>query len=342
MTKVTTRTLTAAAAAIVLWTWGSPAAAQAEGQKPGTGEGASASSAAVPRPSLDETLTGAAKAEYDAGKVLYRDGDHAGALLKFTKAYELSKDPRLLWNMAAMEKNLRRYAAVLDRIDRFVEESGAALTDEDRERVAQLKETMKGFVTELTVVVSEPDAEILLNGTLIGRSPLPSAVRTEMGVVKLRVSKPGFYPSDTEHTLPGGEPFEAKIDLQPVPKEGTLRVVADHGDAIRVDGKLVGTGRWEGRLAAGAHTVEVTGKAKRPHRGDVVVEVGQATSLDIRLEPMVKAAPRRDEPSSPWPWIGGGVLLAGGVIAAALLLQPSDEEPPSPVGGNLGVHFLSF
>ena len=65
-----------------------------------------------PPPSLSESLSGAAKAEYDAGKLLYQDGDYAGAQLKFRAAYETSKDPRLLWNMAAAEKNLRHYAQV--------------------------------------------------------------------------------------------------------------------------------------------------------------------------------------------------------------------------------------
>jgi hypothetical protein len=35
---------------------------------------------------LAETLTGAAKSEYEAGRLLYADGDYAGAALKFQRA----------------------------------------------------------------------------------------------------------------------------------------------------------------------------------------------------------------------------------------------------------------
>src|SRR5882724_2714841 len=62
-----------------------------------------------PRP-LSESLTGGAKSDYEAARLLYGDGDHAGALVKFQSAFDQSKEPRLLWNMAACEKNLRHYA----------------------------------------------------------------------------------------------------------------------------------------------------------------------------------------------------------------------------------------
>src|SRR5262245_19046704 len=81
---------------------------------------------------LSEALTGSAKAEYDAGKILYADGDYAGAALKFGSAYDLSKDPRLLWNMAGAEKNHRHYARVEQLVKRYVSESGAAVNEADR------------------------------------------------------------------------------------------------------------------------------------------------------------------------------------------------------------------
>src|SRR6187399_1311780 len=62
--------------------------------------------------SLSDVLTGEAKTHYDIARILYRDGDHAGALAKFRRAYEISHDVRLLWNMAACEKNLRHYVKV--------------------------------------------------------------------------------------------------------------------------------------------------------------------------------------------------------------------------------------
>jgi len=58
------------------------------------------------RPSLADTLTGPAKDDYMAGRLLFGDHDYGGALVKFQSAYTQSKDARLLFNMAACEKNL--------------------------------------------------------------------------------------------------------------------------------------------------------------------------------------------------------------------------------------------
>src|ERR1700733_6393409 len=73
-----------------------PAPAAAQPRKPGRAV------FAPPKP-LSATLTGQAKADYDGGVLLYQDGDHATALQKFQHAYDVSKDPRLLWNVAACE-----------------------------------------------------------------------------------------------------------------------------------------------------------------------------------------------------------------------------------------------
>ncbi|MGH7329836.1 MAG: hypothetical protein ACREJX_15930, partial [Polyangiaceae bacterium] len=50
--------------------------------------------------SLSDTLTGDAKADYEAGKLLFSDGDYAGAEIKLQGAYDKSQEPRLLWNIA--------------------------------------------------------------------------------------------------------------------------------------------------------------------------------------------------------------------------------------------------
>src|SRR5215217_2924669 len=83
-------------------------------------------------PTLSETLTGAAKTEYDSGKLLYEDGDFAGAALKFQRAYELSGDARLLWNRAAAEKNLRHYAQVRTLVREYLAKGGPLVSPEER------------------------------------------------------------------------------------------------------------------------------------------------------------------------------------------------------------------
>jgi TolA-binding protein len=56
---------------------------------------------------LASSLRGQAATDYQAARILFDDGDYAGASLKFQHAFEESGDARLLWNIAVCEKNLR-------------------------------------------------------------------------------------------------------------------------------------------------------------------------------------------------------------------------------------------
>ncbi len=90
---------------------------------------ASVASAQVRR-GLSETLTGDAKVAYEAGELLFGDGDYAGAEIKFKAAYDTSQDARLLWNMAACEKSQRHYARTEQLVRAFIDELCARERDE--------------------------------------------------------------------------------------------------------------------------------------------------------------------------------------------------------------------
>src|SRR3954463_12307468 len=87
----------------------------------GTARAFAAPTAPAPKP-LSQSLSGEAQAAYKSAKLLFEDGDHVGALTKFKRAFELSNDPRLLWNMAVCEKELRHYARSAGLVSRYVKE----------------------------------------------------------------------------------------------------------------------------------------------------------------------------------------------------------------------------
>src|SRR5580692_10239044 len=74
------------------------------------------------RASLADSLPADARRDYDAGKLLFEDGDYATALLKYQAAYDSTKDARLLWDVAVCEKSLRHYARALAALARYLTE----------------------------------------------------------------------------------------------------------------------------------------------------------------------------------------------------------------------------
>jgi hypothetical protein len=274
-----------------------------------------------------------ARAEYEAGRLLYGDGDYAGAALKFQRAYEESKDPRLLWNTAAAEKNLRHYAKVVELVERYVVEAGTRLKPEDRAEADALLTTVRAFISTVTIEVQPDGADVFVDDAKVGVSPMKAPVLVDMGERRIRVAKEGFQEFTSVQSLQGVAPFSLTVALQPVVHQGRLHVVASPGETISIDGKQVGSGTWEGLLPSGIHTVTVTAAGKRTYQSDVAVQDNQTQSLRVALESATPAA-AEDKGNLTWLWIAGGAVLATGLgVGAYFAFKPDDEEP---VAGTLG------
>jgi hypothetical protein len=292
---------------------------------------------ALPGSALSDSLTGPAKADYDAAKILFEAGDNSGALLKLKSSYDASKDPRLLWNMAACEKNLRHYAEVARLANRYLADGAALISEQDRADATDLLNTVKGFVVTLTVNVDQPDATILMDEQPLGKSPLPGPVQVDMGPHKFRITKAGFLDFTSTPELQGGLPFQIAATLVAEKHEGRLRVLADANETIQVDHKTAMVGLWEGVLPSGTHSVFVSGKGKRAHQTDVVIQDNDLTNLHVTLEDEAKPVLIEKSSVPAWLWVAGGVVVVGGGIGAYLLLKPdSTTKYQSPTQGTWG------
>lgn len=268
---------------------------------------------------LSDTLTGTAKEDYASAKLLYEDGDYRGALLKLKSAHEVSTDPRLLWNMAACEKNLRHYAEVARLVELYLAEGGAVVNEQDRADAQELLKTVKEFVTDLTVDVNEAGATILVDEQPVAQSPMAVAARVDMGQHLVRVKKQGFVDFTVTQELPGGQAFKLSATLVAAKHEGHLRVVAGSSDVIQVDHASSKVGLWDGVLPSGTHAVLVTAKGKEPHQTDVIVQDNDLTNLHVTLQDEPKAA-SKGVPT--WVWIAGGAALVAGGVGTYFLLKP--------------------
>ncbi len=290
---------------------------------------------ATPAP-LSESLTGEAKAEYDAGKILYEDGDYAGSSLKFQRAYELSKDPRLLWNRAAAEKNLRHYVLVSELVRGYLTEGAAFISDTDRADGEALLVTVGAFVAKLQITASHPGATISIDGKSVGTAPLKEPVQVDMGQHEVKVELGGYKAITRPVQVAGGGTTLVDFTLEVEKHEGQLRITVGMDATIRVDGKMVGMGQWQGTLPSGVHSVEASAKGKQTYVSDVLVQDNQTSNLRITLQNEAQKAANPDTGIPTWVWIGGAVVLAAGAgIGGYFLFKPDDQGPPAPIEGSL-------
>lgn len=304
-----------------------PTPALAQAKKPA----AAAKKPDPPKP-LSQTLTGVAKAEYEAGKILYQDGDHANALLKFKRAYEVSNDPRLLWNVAACEKNLRHYTKVLTAIEKYQKDGGALLTDDDRKDADDLVKTVRTLVSTLHVKVEEPGAEVFVDGEKVGQTPLAAPVLVDVGARKIRIAKPGFKDFERTEQVAGATDVTVTAKLEKDIHEGRLVVEASQGDAISIDGKVIATGRWEGVLPSGGHLLKVSAPKKIAYQSEVLIQDGSTRRIPITLQA------EKGFPLVPVLAGAGGVLVAAGVITTIVIL--TRPATPEATPGTIAPHVL--
>jgi hypothetical protein len=237
---------------------------------------------------LAQSLTGGAKRDYDAGKMLFDDGDYATALLKYQAAYDATHDVRLLWDVAVCEKSLRHYATTLATLARYQAEGGDLLTPGDRHDAQELSRAIAPFTSAQTVNVSEDGAEVWIDGQLVGRSPLPAPVVLDLGTRHVRIVKDGFRPWSRDMPVGGSastavaallEKQAGHLDLT-LPAEAIVAIdgrEASHGPTLSVD------------LPSGPHALRVSAPNLRPIVTDVIIEDGKSRALDLKLEP--EAAP---------------------------------------------------
>lgn len=296
---------------------------------------------------LGESLTGTAKIDYEAGRILYADGDYAGAALKWDVAYKASHDARLLWNVAAARKAERKYAEVDRLVKQYLREA-RELSDADRAEAQQLLGTIQAFLADVTLQVNEAGAQVSIDGVVVGATPLVEPLRLDIGQHVIAVNKPGFERVELSQQVTGNTTLT--VSLVPQLHEGKLRIISPADATVKVDGKRVTSGTWEGVLPSGPHRVEVTAPGKLPFSTDAQIADDQNEVLRVSLQdkdPFAgtrspNLAERESGSSSAWIWVTLGVLLIGGAGAGAWYLYNRDDkvDPVPATDGNLDTVFL--
>lgn len=237
---------------------------------------------AVARRPLAETLPEAARIEYQGGKILFDDGDYATALQKFKSAYAKQTDARLLYNIAACEKNLRHYTKASRLFHQYLLDGRDLITPQDRRETEELLKVIDALTTPVTITVSEEGARITLDDEPIGTSPIVGTTVLDIGQRKLRVEKDGFRTIAKVVQIDPGTNLDFKLEKQ----RGGLDLTTQAGATVTLDGKPVGTGPVikADDLPIGGHALRIEAPRMRPYQGEVVLEDDKTRTLKIELE----------------------------------------------------------
>ena len=282
---------------------------------------------ARPPPRVRDLLEGDARASFDRGGELFRDGDFAGARIAYDRAQTLSGELRVAYNIAACDKALRKYARALSVLQASLDKGKGQLP---AEHVALVRDTMgvlAPFVSTIVIESSEDGASVLLDGEPAGTTPLAAALTVDLGEHTITLEKPGFDGASTRAQVASDMPAKVRLELSQTkpkaapPVNARVRIQVDEATSrIYLDSELVGSGAWAGSIAPGHHVVRVERKDRKPYSTMVDLREGEVRKLDVTLPIEIPT----------WAWVTGGALLTGAGVALGVALAPTNYTGNAP------------
>lgn len=196
--------------------------------------------------SLRDTLPLEARGHWDAGIALASKNDKASwtaARTSFYAAYDLSKNPRVLFNVAVCEKNIGRYDRAYATINRELSEGKGTLTPAEVSEAQNFANGLKAFVVTIMIDADQKDADIFIGDDKIDNTKLPGPFNAPVGANKIRAVKPGFAEFTQTVDLAGGATGNVTIKMQPLERTTVVNINVGSGPAhatVKVDQQEVG------------------------------------------------------------------------------------------------------
>jgi len=238
-----------------------------------------------------EELPVAARVNWDNARELYDAQNWAAAMGEFQRAYEVSHNPRVLFNVGVCEKNLGHYLRASAAFRKELAEADKNVPAAELAAIHSALGTLEPLISTLVVATNEPGATLTIDkDTQPGVSPFAQPIAIDVGVHTLRLAKPGFADAVLENlTVVSGEVAQAKLTLTPLEPKGhvhievTLAAPAAPRAAVFIDGKDVGNAPFDGDVDVGSHVVEARAEDYVTVRQPLSVKYKESASLTLTL-----------------------------------------------------------
>jgi len=285
--------------------------------------------AAAASPAVSAEVLKEAGERYARGLALYGDGEFLLALVEFERAYQLSNNYKVLYNIGQVRIQLGRYAKAKEALEDYLRAGGANLSPERSQAVNKDLATLAERTASLNVITREVGADISLDGKVIGTSPLTSPVIVDAGEHNLVLHKSGFYDAVQSVTLAGHDQVELTVELKAIP----VATQAKSGDVRATQAapaKPSHTAMWvswaaTGTLAATAGVVGYLGISKANELESMRTEYGVTRSELDKTQSSARTLLAISDVAT------GLAVVAGGVALYLTLSHPNEKAAPSGV-----------
>lgn len=182
-----------------------------------------------------------AKRRFQRGRELYEDNDFQAALVEIRRAYELAPTYRLLYDLGLVYSQLQDYPNALRSFQRFLQDGKGEVSAQQREEAQREIEKLKGRVATLRITTNRLKAEVSIDDTPVGTTPLAEPILVSAGRRKITATLKGHAPATKTVEVAGQETLDVSLDLvevaaggaAPAPGGSAGAPAAPPGDAAR-------------------------------------------------------------------------------------------------------------
>jgi len=164
---------------------------------------------------IDPASREEAQARFDRGREFFEDGDFSAALVEFRRAYELSPNYKLLYNVGQVCYQLQDYPCALQSFSKYLADGGSEVAASRVNEVQKELEKLRARVARVVVSTTVPGAEVAVDDVPVGKTPLGTAVVVSAGRRRISASLKGYLPVTKTIEVAGMELAKLTIELFP-------------------------------------------------------------------------------------------------------------------------------
>jgi tetratricopeptide (TPR) repeat protein len=202
-----------------------------------------------------------ASAHFRRGVELFQEEAYRASLAEFQRAYDISPDYRLLYNIAQAKIEIHDYLGAAESYERYLSGGGDQVPAERRAEVEQALAALRERVASVEIAVSRPGAEVFIDDVKIGTSPLIGSVRVNVGGHRI-MARTDYGSTDTEVIdVAGGDRVKVTLELA-APVSAQRQAAAPEKKPWNASEKAaVATWSLAGALGVGALTTALLASA---------------------------------------------------------------------------------
>lgn len=257
---------------------------------------------------------------------LFNEGDLRASLVEFQKAYELSPNPSVLYNIGQVHYQLQEYAAALRALTRFL--ADASPSAPNRMDAETTVETLRSRVGQIWIKTNVEGADLAVDDEVVGRSPLATPVIVSIGRRRVSAMPAGRAPQSRVVDVAAGETVTVPLEFASA-AAGAVAAVAAVPRAAPPADPLARRKTWRlvswcttGALAGAA---VATGVLALKASADLKAERDR---FGVTPERLASVSDRSKTFSLATDVLVGAAIVAGGVSLYLQLTAPEGAERP--------------